>query len=194
MFAFIKGNLINLYENLAIIENNGIGYEIAISSNTFTEIANKKEVLLYTYLQVKEDGFTLYGFNSLDEKKMFLNLLTVSGVGCKVALAVLSGMSLTDLAVSIANENISLLSRVKGIGKKTAERIILELKEKVAKETAKISGGEVLTFKGSAEDAYSALIALGLTRSECLTAVKQALENGANSTEEIITFSLKNIR
>lgn len=193
MFSFIKGKIAALDENLAVIENNGIGYEIAVSSNTFARICNEKEALLFTYLQVKEDGLTLYGFSTTDEKKMFTNLITVSGVGCKVALAVLSGMSLTDLAVSIANENIAMLSRIKGIGKKTAERIILELKEKVAKESIAYKGEEKIQLGGSAEDAYSALIALGLKRGECLTAVKQAIENGAKTTEDIINFSLKNM-
>lgn len=192
MFSFIKGNISAIEDNYVVLENNNIGYEIYISLNTLVKINNKKEVLLYTYMHVKEDGITLYGFYTKEEKKMFINLITVSGVGCKVALAILSGLSLNDLAISIANQNIAMLSRIKGIGKKTAERIILELKEKVSKENTANSEEEFVA-KGTAEDAFSALTALGLKRSECLIAVKQAMSNGAKSTEEIINFVLKNL-
>lgn len=196
MFSFIKGKIANIEENLLVLENNGIGYEIFVSSNTLALAANKTgEVMLYTYLQVKEDGIVLYGFGSAEEKKMFLNLITVSGVGCKVALSVLSGISLKDLAVSIAEEDTAVLSRIKGIGKKTAERIILELKEKVsvfAKNEAGVKDSAV-TCGGSAEEAFSALAALGLKRAECLAAVKNAVGSGAKTTEEIIGFALKNM-
>jgi len=192
MFSFIKGHIAALEENFAVIENNGIGYEILISSNTMAKINNQKEVLLYTYLQVKEDGLCLYGFYSMEERKMFTNLITVSGVGCKVALAVLSGMSLNDLALSIANQNTAMLSRIKGIGKKTAERIILELKEKVSSQS--VGSDDIgITIQGSAEDAFSALTALGLKRSECLSKVKQAMADGAKTTEQIIGAVLKNM-
>lgn len=189
MYYYIKGTLQAVEENAVIIDNGGIAYRLSVSTNTMAELSGKKEVLLYTYLHVKEDGITLYGFYCIEEKKMFENLITVSGVGCKVALAVLSGMKLSDLAICIAEENALLLSRIKGIGKKTAERIILELKEKVAAEDAAERGG---VFENKViQDACSALMALGLKKNECVTAVKKAMEQGAQTAEEIISNALK---
>lgn len=194
MFYYIKGTLAEIEENSAVVENGGIAYKLSVSSNTLAKIADSKDVLLYTYMHVREDALTLYGFYSLEEKRMFENLITVSGVGCKVALAVLSGMSLKDLALSIANADTAMLSRIKGIGKKTAERIVLELKEKVDAE----GGGEIQlsqteTLGGYAEDAYSALLALGLKKGECAAAVKKAVSDGAQTAQQIISIVLKKI-
>lgn len=195
MFSFIKGKIAAIEENLVVIENNGIGFELFVSSNTIAILSGKTDAMLYTYLQVKEDGLTLYGFNSMQEKKMFLNLITVSGVGCKVGLAVLSGISLRELALTIVNEDTAMLTRIKGIGKKTAERIILELKEKVSafENDKSVKDDEAVLISGNAEEAYSALMALGLKRGECLAAVKRAIESGAKSTEDVINFALKNM-
>lgn len=194
MFHYIKGNLIEVEENSAVIENNGIAYKLSVSTNTASKIAGKGEVLLYTYLQVREDGLTLYGFFSKEEKRMFENLITVSGVGCKVALAVLSGMSPQDLAVSIANADALMLSRIKGIGKKTADRIILELKEKVDAEIGgKSAAADMSLPEGAAYEAYSALLALGLKKGECEAAVKKAIGEGALSAQDIISAVLKKI-
>lgn len=192
MLSFIKGKVIATDENAIVLENNGIGFEINVSSNTFVQTAGKAEAMLYTYLHVKEDGIALYGFSTDEERKMFLNLITVSGVGPKVALNILSGISPRDLAVSIASQDSSMLQRVKGIGKKTAERIILELKEKVAGE-AFSRAPEAVPMQGSAREALEALSALGLKRSECMDAMKRALEEGAATTEEIIHAALRNM-
>jgi Holliday junction DNA helicase RuvA len=192
MLSFIKGKVVVTDENAIVLENNGIGFEINVSSNTFVQTAGKAEAMLYTYLHVKEDGIALYGFSTDEERKMFLNLITVSGVGPKVALNILSGISPRDLAVSIASQDSSMLQRVKGIGKKTAERIILELKEKVAGE-AFSRAPEAVPMQGSAREAFEALSALGLKRSECMDAMKRALEEGAATTEEIIHAALRNM-
>jgi len=192
MLSFIKGKVIATDENAIVLENNGIGFEINVSSNTFVQTAGKAEAMLYTYLHVKEDGIALYGFSTDEERKMFLNLITVSGVGPKVALNILSGISPRDLAVSIASQDSSMLQRVKGIGKKTAERIILELKEKVAGE-AFSRAPEAVPMQGSAREALEALSALGLKHSECMDAMKRALEEGAATTEEIIHAALRNM-
>jgi Holliday junction DNA helicase RuvA len=194
LFYSVKGTIEFIGENLIALENGGITYEIAVSANTVAKLSGKKEATLYTYLQVKEDGLTLYGFNSREEKKMFENLLTVSGVGCKVALAVLSGMSLENLAVCIAEENVSMLSNIKGIGKKTAERIILELREKVPKESGgKMADTDVAFAGGAANDAYAALMALGFKKAECEAAIKKAVQSGADTVEKIIGNVLKNM-
>lgn len=192
MISFIKGKIAGRDENIIILENNGIGFEINVSSNTYALAAGKDETLLYTYLHLKEDGVALYGFATAEERKMFLNLITVNGVGPKVALNILSGISPRDLAVSIASQDSTMLQRVKGIGKKTAERIILELKEKVAGE-AFSKAPEAMPAQGSAREAFEALSALGLKRSECMDAIKRALEEGASTTEEIIQAALRNM-
>ncbi|MDD4002811.1 MAG: Holliday junction branch migration protein RuvA [Clostridia bacterium] len=193
MFYYIKGTLAEIEENAAIVENSGIAYKISVSSNTLVKIADSKQVQLYTYMHLREDAVTLYGFYSLEEKRMFENLITVSGVGCKVALAVLSGMSLKDLAVSIANADTVMLSRIKGIGKKTAERIVLELKEKVDSQGSEISFSQTETVGGIEQDAYSALLALGLKKGECAAAVKKAVADGAQTAQQIISIVLKKI-
>lgn len=194
MFHYIKGQLIEVEENAVVSENNGIAYKISVSTNTASKISGKTEILLYTHLHLREDGVTLYGFYSVEEKRMFENLITVSGVGCKVALAILSGMSPSDLAISIANADALMLSRIKGIGKKTADRIILELKEKVETEVGgKAAAADMSLPQGAAYEAYSALLALGLKKGECEAAVKKAISEGASSAQDIISAVLKKI-
>lgn len=193
MISFIKGKVVSTDENVIILENGGIGYEINVSANTFVQTANKGEALLYTYMHVKEDGLSLYGFATAEERKMFLNLITVSGVGPKVAIGILSGITPTDLAISIASENSSMLQRIKGVGKKTAERIILELKEKFAGEAIAKPGESVPIHNSGAREAFEALSALGLKRAECMDAIKRAMEEGASTTEEIIQAALRNM-
>jgi len=194
MIAFIEGNIISRDENTVVISNNSIGYEIFVSQSTIALLEQKSAAGLFTHMQVKEDGISLFGFISADEKKMFLNLINhVSGIGCKTAINILSGMSVRDLAICIAGEDAAMLSKVKGVGQKTAERIILELKEKVSKEeiknikTQKISGGD----NPAVTEAYTALMALAMKRAECIDAVKAAVAGGAVSTEEIIRAALR---
>ena len=131
MIGYIKGKVLAAEAGAVLLENGGIGYELVCSGALFAKLASAKEGEAYTDLQVREDGVSLFGFVSLEEKKMFLQLVTVSGVGPKMGIAILSGMSVQDIAVAIASSDVKLLSSVKGLGKKTAERIILELREKV---------------------------------------------------------------
>ena len=132
MYAYIKGKIEEVSEGSLIIECGGIGYEVFVSNQTAAELSSAKgEVKLYTFYKVAEDDVALYGFARKEEKEMFRKLIAVSGVGPKAALAILSGISLKDLALSIATRDAARLTRIKGVGKKTAERIILELKEKV---------------------------------------------------------------
>ena len=138
----------------------------------------------------------LYGFSSLEEKSMFLKLITVSGVGPKMGITILSGMSLSDLALNIATQNVKALSSVKGLGKKTAERIILELREKITQEGLDSVKKDDATSQNTTEidqDAIIALMGLGFTRAESISALKVATENGAKTIEQMITFALKNI-
>lgn len=195
MISFIKGTTVSIEDGIAVVDNNGIGYEILVTNNTLSNLKIGKEVKLNIYMQVREDAFVLYGFESSEEKRMFLNLITVSGVGCKVAISVLSGMQYTDLAVCIANNDAASLSKIKGIGKKTAERIVLELKEKISAQGISVVNTTEsiynLSIGSSGDEALFALAALGLNKTECLNAVKMAINNGAKSTEEIITSVLK---
>ena len=191
MFNFICGNIVEKTETALIVENNGIGYEIFVSANVLfkTNIGDKAQ--LFTYFQVKEDGVALYGFGSKEEKAMFLKLLIVGGVGCKLAMTVLSGISVRDLAVSVLNGDVSALTRVKGVGKKTAERIILELKEKVGEDEG---GGNIATVSnGAASDAVMALSALGYKAAEADKLVR-AVFDPMLTAEELITKALKGIR
>ena len=128
MFSFIRGFLYNKAENLAIIDCNGIGYEINISQSSFADLPQiGDEVMLHTYLIVREDDVSLCGFSKIEEKNMFLKLISVSGIGAKTALTILSCVNYKDLQNAIFNQDVKFIAQIKGIGKKTAERIIVEL-------------------------------------------------------------------
>ena len=197
MIGYIKGKLLCVNENTVILENNGIGYEITCSSTALNEIISGNGGAVYTYMAVREDGIYLYGFSTVEEKNMFLKLISVSGVGPKMGITVLSSMNIADLAVKIATSDVKGLSSVKGLGKKTAERIVLELREKVL-EVDKATGEVVLEasvkLDKEDDDAVFALLSLGFTKAECVSAVKKAKEQGADSLEKIISVALKNIR
>lgn len=196
MIAYIKGKVIDEFDGGVVLENNGIGYEILCSASALTRLSAQKEGGVYTYFQVKDDGVFLYGFDNKAEKNMFMKLIGVSGVGPKLGITVLSGMNLNDLAAAIATSDVKSLSRVKGLGKKTAERIILELREKVSaeEEDALLSGGSAVKLDRDGEDAVIALMGLGFSSSDSRDAVKRALSGGATTVEEIISSSLRNMR
>lgn len=199
MIGYISGNLISYDKNgLVLLETNGIGYEITCSASAFEHVVNNKKGALYTYLNVREDGFYLYGFISPEEKSMFLKLITVSGVGPKMGITVLSSMPLSDLAFIIASQDVKALSKVKGLGKKTAERIILELRENISQldlpEGNKKSNIKTAVLSPVGEDAVIALMSLGFNRAESQTAVEKATQTGADTIESIITIALQTIR
>ena len=197
MIGYIKGNLLSANDGSVILENNGIGYEIACSASVYQKLIAEKGGETYTYLAVREDGVYLYGFISPEEKAMFLKLISVSGVGPKMGITVLSNMKLDDLAVKIATNDVKGLSAIKGLGKKTAERIILELREKItADAAAETTDKKVEEFVPDkvGEDAMIALMSLGFTKAECTAAVKAAKENGATTIEQVIAYSIKNIK
>ena len=180
------------------MENGGIGYEILCSGALFAKLVTDKQGEAYTYMQVREDGISLFGFVSTEEKNMFLKLITVSGVGPKMGIGILSAMNINDIAVAIATSDVKMLSSVKGLGKKTAERIILELREKVtageqAIEKGKAPAQAIEKMSDKEEDAIVGLMSLGYTRSESAKAVKGAVEKGAQSLEDIIMTALKSM-
>ena len=137
MIGYVKGTLISVQNGKVLLEVGGVGYEISVSNNTVVKLpAIEKQATIYTYLYVREDEMSLFGFYSLEEKAMFMKLISISGIGPKAAMSILSGMELRALAIAIITEDKKSIAKIKGVGKKTAERIILELKEKVTAEEA----------------------------------------------------------
>ncbi len=195
MIGYVYGKVMYNDGNLLLVENGGIGYEITCSSAAFCRMMEKREGGIYTYTQVKEDGIALFGFDTIEEKKMFLKLISVSGVGAKMGVTVLGSMNLKDLALAIAASDVKSLSRVKGLGKKTAERIIVELREKVsAEDTEPLPAGVAPAASGSdAENAVTALMSLGYNRVTSVKAVNAALAAGASTVEEIIAAALRSL-
>lgn len=192
MYAFISGKIHNKGTHSVCIENNGIGYNILVSNDCLSKLPNAGGVAtLYTYMQITEDAHSLFGFIDMSEKEMFLKLISISGVGCKMALQILSGISPLNLVIAIANKDIKLLSSVKGIGKKTAERIILELKEKVDITDINTDGEVTINLKDEAvTDAIMALVSLGIGKTEAANAVMKAREI-TDRTDKLITIALR---
>ena len=131
MYAYIKGKVAEKNPAFVVLDNNGIGYHINISLNTYTKIQNETEIKLHVHQQITEDAHTFYGFAEVSEKQLFQQLISVSGVGCSTARIILSSMQASDIQHAIIQENEKLLEKVKGIGPKTAKRMILELKDKM---------------------------------------------------------------
>ena len=194
MIGYLKGKVLDLTLESALIEVNGVGYEVACTGAAFSRLARGGEGEVYTYLQMKEDGISLYGFADLKEKELFLKLTSVQGVGAKMALALLSAMRPEELYDVIASADAKRLSTVKGVGRKTADRIILELHGKIS-ATAILSSEAAPSagVKASAEDedAVAALMNLGFARQESARAVERARRDGAKTIEEVIASALK---
>ncbi len=199
MISFLVGTIEEKFENYLVLDVNGVGYELIISNNTLVALPNINETTkVLTYLHVKEDGVSLYGFATPEEKQVFMKLITVSGVGPKMAISVLSGMKLSDLVVAITREDISILSKVKGLGKKTAERICLELKDKI---TTTGLDNNLFNYKDNIDsfvnenalnDAVDTLINLGVNKNDAYRLARANAGDGAMA-EEIILKVLKQL-
>lgn len=195
MIGYLKGKVLDISADSALIVVGGVGYEAYCSASAFSKMTVGSECEIYTYLQVSEaNGVQLYGFSSMQEKAMFLKLISVSGVGPKAGISVLSQMSVNDVALAVATGDVKALSRVKGMGKKTAEKIIVELRDRVI---APVGGKDVadnspiVHIESGDEDAVVALMSLGFSRSESERAVSKAKAGGAKDIEEIIRQALK---
>ena len=194
MIAYLSGKF--SYKNPAVVyvDVQGMGYEVNISLNTYSHIQHLAEGKLYTYLQVKEDSHTLFGFFDALEKEMFILLISVSGVGAATARMMLSSMKPAEITNAIMMNNASLLESVKGIGRKTAERLILELRDKVSKLSTSVPG---IQFIGNTleQDALNALVALGISRPVAEQAIKKIVisEPSINNLEALIKKALKAI-
>ena len=164
MITQIKGRLIEKSPTELVVDCNGIGYSVNISLNTYTQIGNDENIKLYTYLLIKEDSHSLYGFFKKSERSLFKLLISVSGVGASTARMMLSSLSPSEIISAIMSENVQVVQSIKGIGLKTAQRIILELKDKVL--SLDEVGDESLTLNKQSEEASSALEVLGYSRKQ----------------------------
>lgn len=195
MFAYLEGKLSWKSPAVVHLETNGVGYELHISLQTYTALQHLNDVKLFTYLQVKEDAHTLFGFFDREEKEMFVTLISVSGVGASTARMMLSSMKSSEIAEAIASGNVRLLESVKGIGKKTAERLVVELRDKVQKLTTDVRNTHHVTAQPVQEDAVHALSALGIARNQAEQAVRKIMQAEGISLplEELIKKALKAI-
>lgn len=190
MYAYITGTIEYLGDGLIIVDNNGIGYSLNISNNCLSRIGVIGEnVKIYTYLNVREDEISLYGFYSKEEKAMFLKLINISGIGPKLAISVLSGLDINNLASVIMSGDTKTLSTVKGLGKKTAERIILELRGSIE---GLIEDTPSYIQSDNINDAILALVNLGFGRQEAYKAVAKESEN-TTETSELIAKALRSL-
>lgn len=193
MIYSVSGKLIHTEPELAVVECGGVGYGCKTTFNTLQKIAGESEVMLYTCLSVREDAAELYGFADREELKCFRLLISVSGVGPKAALSILSGMNTQQFALCVATADSKALTKVKGIGAKTAQRIILELKDKLAGETISVRGQSAQPAAISAAgsniaEAVTALEVLGYTEGEALSVLSKL--DPALPVEELIKKSL----
>ncbi len=205
MIAYVNGILEYIEEGNAVIDVNGVGYNVNISGSTMDRMPGIGEVVkLYTYTNVKEDAFTLFGFLSRDELNLFKMLITVNGIGPKGGLSILSVMTPDDLRFAIIAGDSTSISKAPGIGKKTAERITLELRDKIkATEKDMLSGGSVISSSddglsgegaSARDEAVAALVALGYNSSDAMKAVRKVLLDNADiasDTEVLLKMALK---
>ena len=200
MIDYIKGELTELTPALAVVECHGVGYGVNISLNTYASIQGHKDVKLYIYEAIREDAFTLWGFSNKQERELFLLLISVSGIGGNRARMILSSLTTTELVDAISTDNAKLLKNVKGIGLKTAQRIIVDLKDKIIKtDVASQSNSLGLGEKNSIskeiqEEATSALTMLGFQASASQKVVVSILkEDPSASVEKVIKLALKQL-
>jgi len=179
MIAHLRGKLLEKHPNQAVVETAGVGYDVVISVPTFSELsAVGSEVALHIHTHVREDQLALYGFAHPEEKRLFEKLITVSGIGPKLAMTILSGMAADDMANAIRGNDIARLTRIPGIGKKTAERMVLELRDKLPPAGAG-QAREMPSFSATQEDVLSALVNLGYQRAAAEKALSSVEKNGA---------------
>lgn len=193
MIYSVRGKLVHTENELAVVECGGVGYACKTTFYTLQKIAGSNEVLLYTYLAVREDSADLFGFSTQEELKCFKMLITVSGVGPKAAISILSSNSPSQFALAVATGDSKSLTKCKGIGAKTAQRIVLELKDKIAKEnTVSVRGGSdfvpAVPQGGAAGEAVTALVVLGYTEGEAMQVVSKL--DSTLPVEELIKKAL----
>lgn len=193
MYEYIKGALEEAAPTYAVVECGGIGYYVNISVNTYSQISSAREVLLYLHLIVREDAHLLYGFFSKEERTLFRQLISVSGIGANTASVMLSSMTVKEIAGAIMTENVNAIKSVKGIGLKTAQRVIIELKDKVGVVGAaeEMNFGTASTIK---DEALAALVMLGFVKAQAAKVLDKIVASGGiTSVEELIKRALKQL-
>ncbi len=192
MYYYISGKLAHCTADTAVIDCGGVGYGIAISMNTYKQIRDKESCKLFTYLNVKEDALDLFGFADEQEKQFFILLLSVSGVGPKVAMALLSEMTPEELAAAVISSDTRRIQKTSGVGAKMAQRICLELKDKISKMSVAASDIPLVAEEDSsaeiADEAVSVLVALGYTKADASAAIKKC---SADNTNDLVRQALR---
>ena len=193
MIAYLKGDFVHKSPAVVQVDVNGVGYEVQISLHTYSKIQNLDKGILQTALLIREDAHILYGFFELAEKEIFLQLISVSGIGASTARVMLSYMKPDELARAIIQGDTKTLEGVKGIGKKTAERMVLELRDKLAKHPLD-SNNSSLKNNTLQQDALNALTALGISRQQAVQALEKTMAANPNlSVEDIIKLALRTL-
>ena len=194
MYAYISGNYIEIERGRVVLDVSGVGYAITVPNSALSCLpAQGAHLKLFTYLHVKEDGYELYGFIDRQDKYFFQKLLTVSGIGPRGAVAMLSALSAQQLAVAIVTGDVKTLSSAPGIGKKTAQRLILELKEKIDTDALNFAGAPSARFAaGPRAEAADALMALGYSSADAEQAMG-AIGDGEQEVSRLVTLALKNL-
>ena len=193
MIAFLRGRFVHKSPAQLWIDVNGVGYEVHISLNTYTKIQDAEEGILYTSQLIREDAHLLFGFHDLAEKDLFQQLISVSGIGASTARVMLSYLKPEELAAAIVRGDTKTLEAIKGIGKKTAERMVLELKDKLSKSAAELNN---FSLKNNTlqQDALNALTALGIARQAAAQAVEKTLKaNPEMGVEDLIKTALRSL-
>ena len=194
MISYIKGVIDTVEPDRVIIENNNMGYNVLMSQSATEVLGQGEEIKIYTYLHVKEDAMQLFGFLSKNELEMFKKLISVSGVGPKGGLAILSALPENNLQMAIISGDAKAISKAQGIGAKTAQRIIIELKDKIdLEEMLEVSSEAISSDNSIQSDAIDALIALGYSKTESFNAVKKISVDENMDVEDILKLALKNI-
>ncbi len=196
MIAFLKGKLAHKDPTFVIIDVNGVGYHIHISLQTYSDVKDQENIQLFTHLAIREDAHVLFGFSNETEKKLFQQLISVNGIGPGTAIIMLSYMNSVELKTAIVQENVSALQSIKGIGAKTAQRVIIDLKDKLKKESwdesvPSVSFGPHNTVR---KEALSALLTLGLPKAVAEKSVDTVLKRSGNTItlEDLVKQALKN--
>ncbi len=190
MFEYISGNIAELTPTYVVIDANGVGYFINISLNTYTDLQKEKDkVKVFVHQAIRDDAHLLYGFFKSGERKIFRHLISVSGIGPNSARTILSSLSGEELSQAIISGNVGVLKSVKGIGQKTAQRIILDLKDKLGESAADL---DLIGNANTGEEAISALMALGFSKTSVEKVVNKIISNNKNcSVEEVVKQTLK---
>ena len=191
MYEYIKGVLVETTPAYAVVDCGGVGYYVHISVNTYSNKKKKNDVLLYVHQIVREDALLLYGFFTQEERSLFRAWISVSGIGANTANVMLSSMSVDEITNAILTDNVNAIKSVKGIGVKTAQRVIIELKDKIGKEAAVLENLKVAVAPVK-EEAQAALVALGFTKALVVKTLDKILAGNRDVTvEELIKLALK---